>query len=221
MPIDESSIAATISIIQTLARGDYTSHLDVSHFTLPGADSAEKTALERELAALIARSRLLELKAEHAVQVQQATEEYSKALREISEVVTAFAKGDFGKKFAVHATEMDPEITNLKNTINSMIDRLRNFAVELTRIGRQTGTEGKLGGCMIVNGLEGSWNELSETVNLMTSNLTNQLRDMADYLTLEVANGNVSREKFVHAQGELLELQQAIITMAKKLQSLQ
>ena len=73
------------------------------------------------------------------------------------------AKGDFGKKVAVHATQMDPEITNLKNTINSMIDQLRHFAVELCRIARQNGTEGQLGGYMIVEGLEGDWKELCDT----------------------------------------------------------
>lgn len=313
MPHDEGSLAATTAIIRTLARGDPTSHLDVSRLGIPGANSPEKRALERELVTLINRVRYLEAKAAtasvqphptlpetpiavvgngtkseaytngngevkgpessialldqrlkeqqgqlaeygptldsiqefqeevlknandsiHVVtetsdkverlqrelkKSQQANEAFSKALREIGAIVTAVAKGDLSKKVAVHAIEMDPEITTFKNTINSMTDQLQTFASEVSRVAREVGTEGRLGGQARIAGVEGTWKELTDNVNVMASNLTNQVREIAD-VTTAVANGDLSRKILVHAQGEILELQQTINTMVDQLRT--
>ncbi|RPB08162.1 hypothetical protein P167DRAFT_494584 [Morchella conica CCBAS932] len=149
---------------------------------------------------------------------QQANEAFSKALREIGEIVTAVAKGDLNKKVTVHAVEMDPEITTFKNTINTMTDQLQTFASEVSRVAREVGTEGRLGGQARIAGVEGTWMELTNNVNVMASNLTNQVREIAD-VTTAVANGDLSRKIHVHAQGEILELQQTINSMVDQLRT--
>ncbi|KAG0635337.1 hypothetical protein HOY80DRAFT_1011939 [Tuber brumale] len=149
---------------------------------------------------------------------QQANEAFSKALREIGEIVTAVAKGDLNKKVTVHAVEMDPEITTFKNTINTMTDQLQTFASEVSRVAREVGTEGRLGGQAKIAGVEGTWMELTNNVNVMASNLTNQVREIAD-VTTAVANGDLSRKIHVHAQGEILELQQTINSMVDQLRT--
>ncbi|KAI5802820.1 hypothetical protein FPQ18DRAFT_300934 [Pyronema domesticum] len=147
---------------------------------------------------------------------QQANEAFSKALREIGEIVTAVARGDLTKKVTVHDVEMDPEITTFKNTINTMTDQLQTFASEVSRVAREVGTEGRLGGQAKIVGVEGTWQELTNNVNVMASNLTNQVREIAD-VTTAVANGDLSRKIYVHAQGEILELQQTINSMVDQL----
>ncbi|KAI5781800.1 hypothetical protein EDC01DRAFT_230479 [Geopyxis carbonaria] len=147
---------------------------------------------------------------------QQANEAFSKALREIGEIVTAVARGDLTKKVTVHDVEMDPEITTFKNTINTMTDQLQTFASEVSRVAREVGTEGRLGGQARIVGVEGTWQELTNNVNVMASNLTNQVREIAD-VTTAVANGDLSRKIYVHAQGEILELQQTINSMVDQL----
>ncbi|KAI5858810.1 hypothetical protein BZA05DRAFT_14558 [Tricharina praecox] len=147
---------------------------------------------------------------------QQANEAFSKALREIGEIVTAVARGDLTKKVTIHDVEMDPEITTFKNTINTMTDQLQTFASEVSRVAREVGTEGRLGGQAKIVGVEGTWQELTNNVNVMASNLTNQVREIAD-VTTAVANGDLSRKIYVHAQGEILELQQTINSMVDQL----
>ncbi|KAK6338990.1 histidine kinase osmosensor [Orbilia brochopaga] len=147
---------------------------------------------------------------------QRANLAFQKALREIGEIVTAVARGDLTKKVTVHDVEMDKEIEIFKGTINNMTDQLQTFASEVSRVAREVGTEGRLGGQASVNGVEGTWRELTDNVNVMASNLTSQVREIAE-VTSAVANGDLSRKIHVHAQGEILMLQQTINTMVEQL----
>src|SRR5207247_2122798 len=130
-------------------------------------------------------------------------------VRNIAQVTTGVAKGDLSTKITVDAKG---EIQELKNTINTMVDQLKPFAAEVTRVGREVGTEGKLGGQAQVRGVAGTWKDLTESVNSMASNLTNQVRNIAA-VTTAVANGDLSRKITVDVQGEILELKNTINTM--------
>jgi HAMP domain-containing protein/signal transduction histidine kinase/CheY-like chemotaxis protein len=136
-------------------------------------------------------------------------------VRDISQVATAIAEGDLGRKITV---EVRGEILDLKNTINTMVDLLSSFADEVTRVARDVGVEGKLGGQAEVRGVSGIWKELTDNVNLMASNLTNQVRDLAT-VTTAVANGDLSRKITVEVRGEILELKNTINTMVDQLSS--
>ncbi|HET7569936.1 MAG TPA: HAMP domain-containing protein [Gammaproteobacteria bacterium] len=136
-------------------------------------------------------------------------------VRNISEVATAIAEGDLRKKIVVDAKG---EILELKNTVNTMVDQLDSFADEVTRVARDVGTEGKLGGQASVEGVRGTWKELTDNVNLMASNLTFQVRDIAQVATA-IANGNLGRKIAVEVRGELLELKNVINTMVDQLSS--
>ena len=129
-------------------------------------------------------------------------------VRNIAEVTTAVANGDLSKKITVEARG---EILELKNTMNVMVDQLRSFANEVTRVAREVGTEGKLGGQARVEGVAGTWKDLTDNVNFMAANLTNQVRNIAD-VTTAVANGDLSRKITVEVQGEILELKNTIRT---------
>src|SRR5204862_461658 len=109
-------------------------------------------------------------------------------LRNVSEVTTAVARGDLTKKITVDAKG---EVLELKNTINTMVDQLGTFASEVTRVAREVGTEGKLGGQAVVRGVAGTWKELTDNVNSMAANLTGQVRNIAQ-VTTAVANGDLS-----------------------------
>ncbi|KAI9749930.1 MAG: hypothetical protein M4579_006682, partial [Chaenotheca gracillima] len=146
----------------------------------------------------------------------QANEAFQKALREIGEIVTAVAKGDLSKKVQVHSVEMDPEITTFKRTINTMMDQLQVFASEVSRVAREVGTEGQLGGQAQIAGVDGTWKELTNNVNVMATNLTDQVREIAS-VTKAVALGDLSHKVHMPAQGEILELQQTINTMVDQL----
>src|SRR5207253_580403 len=111
-------------------------------------------------------------------------------VRNIADVTTAVAKGDLSKKINV---EVRGEIVELKNTINTMVDQLRSFAAEVTRVAREVGTEGKLGGQADVQGVSGTWKDLTDSVNYMAANLTNQVRNIAE-VTTAVANGDLSKK---------------------------
>ncbi|KAF3939810.1 hypothetical protein ABW19_dt0202370 [Dactylella cylindrospora] len=311
MSVSPETLAATTNLLASLASGGALQPLN-GKTKLPGEDSEEKRALEREILALASRIRLLELKAAavgpkifpetpndgpqsvftspestfnddilstiavpngsaiepdlevlkqhvkqqegeiqtHAKAVEKMVEEISqhqhalqnvnqeynrvemlekelrksqranlafqKALREIGEIVTAVARGDLTKKVTVHDVEMDKEIEIFKGTINNMTDQLQTFASEVSRVAREVGTEGRLGGQASVNGVEGTWRELTDNVNVMASNLTSQVREIAE-VTSAVANGDLSRKIHVHAQGEILMLQQTINTMVEQL----
>ena len=136
-------------------------------------------------------------------------------VRDISQVATAIAEGDLGRKITV---EVRGEILDLKDTINTMVDLLSSFADEVTRVARDVGVEGKLGGQAEVRGVSGIWKELTDNVNLMASNLTNQVRDLAT-VTTAVANGDLSRKITVEVRGEILELKNTINTMVDQLSS--
>src|ERR1043165_3400546 len=136
-------------------------------------------------------------------------------VRNIAEVTTAVARGDLSTRITVDARG---EIQELKNTINIMVDQLSSFASEVTRVAREVGTEGKLGGQAEVKGVAGTWRDLTESVNSMASNLTNQVRNIAG-VTTAVANGDLSRKITVDAQGEILELKNTINTMVGQLSS--
>ncbi|HEX8052429.1 MAG TPA: HAMP domain-containing protein, partial [Thermoleophilaceae bacterium] len=134
-------------------------------------------------------------------------------VRNIAEVTTAVAEGDLSKKITVEARG---EILELKDTINTMVDQLRSFAAEVTRVAREVGTEGKLGGQAEVEDVSGTWRGLTENVNMMASNLTDQVRNIAE-VTTAVANGDLSKKITVDAKGEILELKDTINTMVDQL----
>jgi HAMP domain-containing protein/signal transduction histidine kinase/CheY-like chemotaxis protein len=136
-------------------------------------------------------------------------------VRNIAEVTTAVANGDLSKKITV---DVRGEILELKNTINTMVDQLRSFASEVTRVAREVGTEGKLGGQAIVRGVGGTWKDLTDNVNSMASNLTAQVRNIAE-VTTAVANGDLSKKITVDVRGEILELKNTINTMVDQLSS--
>ncbi len=134
-------------------------------------------------------------------------------VRNIAEVTTAVAKGDLSRKITV---DVKGEILALKNTINTMVDQLNGFAAEVTRVAREVGTEGKLGGQAAVPGVAGTWKDLTDSVNFMASNLTGQVRNIADVATA-VANGDLSRKITVDVKGEILELKNTLNTMVDQL----
>ena len=136
-------------------------------------------------------------------------------VRNIAGVTTAVAKGDLTTKITV---DVRGEILELKNTINTMVDQLSSFASEVTRVAREVGTEGKLGGQAEVNGVAGTWKDLTDSVNSMAGNLTNQVRNIAE-VTTAVAKGDLSRKITVDVRGEILELKNTINTMVDQLSS--
>jgi HAMP domain-containing protein/signal transduction histidine kinase/DNA-binding response OmpR family regulator len=134
-------------------------------------------------------------------------------VRNIAEVTTAVALGDLSKKITV---DVKGEILELKNTINTMVDQLNSFASEVTRVAREVGTEGKLGGQAQVRGIAGTWKDLTDNVNLMAANLTGQVRNIAD-VTTAVAKGDLSKKITVDVKGEILELKNTINVMVDQL----
>jgi len=136
-------------------------------------------------------------------------------VRNIALVTTAVAKGDLSQKITVDARG---EILALKDTINTMVDQLRTFAAEVTRVAKEVGTEGKLGGQADVKGVSGTWKDLTDNVNVLASNLTSQVRNIA-LVTTAVANGDLSKKISVDARGEVFELKQTINTMVDQLRA--
>ncbi|EAU29725.1 hypothetical protein ATEG_09534 [Aspergillus terreus NIH2624] len=149
---------------------------------------------------------------------QQANEAFQKALREIGGIITQVANGDLSMKVQIHPLEMDPEIATFKRTINTMMDQLQVFGSEVSRVAREVGTEGILGGQAQITGVHGIWKELTENVNIMAKNLTDQVREIAA-VTTAVAHGDLSQKIESRAQGEILELQQTINTMVDQLRT--
>ena len=134
-------------------------------------------------------------------------------VRNIAQVTTAVANGDLSQKITV---DVKGEILELKDTINTMVDQLRSFAAEVTRVAREVGTEGMLGGQAEVEGVAGTWKDLTDNVNFMARNLTEQVRNIAD-VTTAVANGDLGRKITVDARGEILELKNTVNTMVDQL----
>jgi HAMP domain-containing protein len=136
-------------------------------------------------------------------------------VRNIAAVTTAVANGDLSKKITVR---VKGEILELKNTINTMVDQLSSFASEVTRVAREVGTEGKLGGQADVKGVAGTWKDLTDNVNLMASNLTVQLRDMSKVATA-IASGDLTQKITVDVRGEILQIKNVINTIVDQLRS--
>src|SRR5439155_304101 len=134
-------------------------------------------------------------------------------VRNIADVTKAVAAGDLTKKITV---DVRGEILELKTTINTMVDQLSSFAAEVTRVAREVGTEGKLGGQASVPGVAGTLNDAIHSVNFMASNLTGQVRNIAD-VTKAVANGDLSKKITVDVKGEILELKNTVNTMVDQL----
>ncbi len=147
--------------------------------------------------------------------VNQMASNLTGQVRNIAEVTTAVAKGDLSKKITVN---VEGEILELKNTINTMVDQLNSFGVEVTRVAREVGSEGKLGGQAKVKGVGGTWKDLTDSVNQMAGNLTAQVRNIAE-VTTAVANGDLSKKITVNVEGEILELKKTINTMVDQLNS--
>src|SRR5687767_6346775 len=147
--------------------------------------------------------------------VNQMASNLTGQVRNIAEVTTAVAKGDLSRKITV---DVKGEILELKNTINTMVDQLNSFSAEVTRVAREVGSEGKLGGQAKVKGVAGVWKDLTDSVNQMGSNLTSQVRNIAE-VTTAVANGDLSRKITVDVKGEILELKNTINTMVEQLNS--
>jgi len=147
--------------------------------------------------------------------VNQLAGNLTNQVRNIAKVTTAVAKGDLSQKITVDAKG---EILELKNTINIMVDQLNSFAAEVTRVAKEVGTEGKLGGQAEVKGVSGTWKDLTDNVNFMAGNLTNQVRNIAK-VTTAVAKGDLSQKITVDAKGEILELKNMINTMVDQLNS--
>jgi HAMP domain-containing protein len=134
-------------------------------------------------------------------------------LRDVSKVATAIASGDLTQKITV---DVRGEILQIKNVINTMVDQLSSFASEVTRVAREVGTEGELGGQADVKGVAGTWKDLTDSVNSMAGNLTAQVRNIAA-VTTAVANGDLSKKITVPVKGEILELKNTINTMVEQL----
>ena len=136
-------------------------------------------------------------------------------VRNIAEVATAVASGDLSRKITV---DVRGEILQLKEAINTMVDQLRSFASEVTRVAREVGTEGQFGGQAVVPGVAGTWKDLTDSVNAMAGNLTAQVRNIAE-VTTAVARGDLSRKITVDVKGEILELKDTMNTMVDQLNS--
>ncbi|MEP6735104.1 MAG: HAMP domain-containing protein [Chryseolinea sp.] len=147
--------------------------------------------------------------------VNQMASNLTNQVRNIADVTTAVAKGDLSKKIAV---DVKGEMLELKNTINTMVDQLNSFGSEVTRVAREVGSEGQLGGQADVPGVGGTWKDLTDSVNKMADNLTNQVRNIAD-VTTAVAKGDLSKKITVDVKGEMLELKDTINTMVDQLNS--
>jgi len=147
--------------------------------------------------------------------VNQMGSNLTAQVRNIAEVTTAVAKGDLSRKITV---DVKGEILELKNTINTMVDQLNSFGSEVFRVAREVGSEGMLGGQADVPGVEGLWKDLTDSVNKMASNLTSQVRNIAE-VTTAVANGDLSRKIEVDVKGEILELKNTINTMVEQLRA--
>ncbi|HZY80884.1 MAG TPA: HAMP domain-containing protein, partial [Cyclobacteriaceae bacterium] len=147
--------------------------------------------------------------------VNQMASNLTNQVRNIAEVTTAVAKGDLSKKISV---DVKGEMLELKNTVNTMVDQLNSFGSEVTRVAREVGSEGRLGGQAVVRGVDGTWKDLTDSVNKMADNLTNQVRNIAE-VSIALAKGDLSKKITVDVMGEMLELKDTINTMVDQLNS--
>src|ERR1041384_247688 len=139
---------------------------------------------------------------------------------EVARVITAVAEGDLSQKMAleIEGKPVRGEFLRIGTTVNRMVDQLRAFASEVTRVAREVGTEGKLGGQAHVPGVAGTWKDLTDSVNGMASNLTGQVRNIAE-VAIAVANGDMSRKITVDVRGEILQLKETLNTMVDQLRA--
>ncbi|KAK5663261.1 hypothetical protein OQA88_3688 [Cercophora sp. LCS_1] len=198
---------------------DQSKLLDNQRQELAGVNAQllEQKELQERALAIIEQERVATLERE-LWKHQKANEAFQKALREIGEIVTAVARGDLSKKVRMNTVEMDPEITTFKRTINTMMDQLQVFSSEVSRVAREVGTEGILGGQAQIEGVDGTWKELTDNVNVMAQNLTDQVREIAS-VTTAVAHGDLTKKIERPAKGEILQLQQTINTMVDQLRT--
>ncbi len=152
--------------------------------------------------------------------INQLIEDLARPTTEVARVITAVAEGDLTQKMAleIEGTPVKGEFLRIGQTVNTMVDQLGSFAAEVTRVAREVGTDGKLGGQAQVKGVSGTWKDLTDNVNLLAGNLTNQVRNIA-LVTTAVANGDLSQKITVDAKGEILELKNTINTMVDQLNS--
>ncbi|KAK6842185.1 hypothetical protein PG989_009286 [Apiospora arundinis] len=181
------------------------------------AQLIEQKALQEKALRLLEEERVATLERE-LWKHQKANEAFQKALREIGEITTAVAHGDLSKRVRMNSVEMDPEITTFKRTINTMMDQLQVFSSEVSRVAREVGTDGMLGGQAMIEGVDGTWKELTDNVNVMAQNLTDQVREIAS-VTTAVAHGDLTKKIERPAKGEILQLQQTINTMVDQLRT--
>ncbi|TGJ80627.1 hypothetical protein E0Z10_g8125 [Xylaria hypoxylon] len=182
------------------------------------AQLVEQKKLQEKALQMIEQERVATLERE-LWKHQKANEAFQKALREIGEIVTAVARGDLSKKVRMNTVEMDPEITTFKRTINTMMDQLQVFASEVSRVAREVGTDGILGGQAKIEGVDGTWKELTDNgITLHAGNLTDQVREIAS-VTTAVAHGDLTKKIERPAKGEILQLQQTINTMVGQLRT--
>ncbi|KAH6691307.1 hsp90-like protein [Plectosphaerella plurivora] len=174
--------------------------------TCVSAQLLEQKELQEQAFSRIEQDRVARLERE-LWKHQKANEAFQKALREIGEIVTAVARGDLSKKVRMNSVEMDPEITTFKRTINTMVDQLQVFSSEVSRVAREVGTEGLLGGQARIEGVDGTWKEL-----------TDKVREIAS-VTTAVAHGDLTKKIERPARGEILQLQQTINTMVDQLRT--
>ncbi|KAL1880512.1 hypothetical protein VTK73DRAFT_5712 [Phialemonium thermophilum] len=198
---------------------DQSKILDNQRQELAGVNAQllEQKQLQEKALATLEQERVATLERE-LWKHQKANEAFQKALREIGEIVTAVARGDLSKKVRMKSVEMDPEITTFKRTINTMMDQLQVFSSEVSRVAREVGTEGILGGQAQIEGVDGTWKELTDNVNVMAQNLTDQVREIAS-VTTAVAHGDLTKKIERPARGEILQLQQTINTMVDQLRT--
>ncbi|KJR89431.1 uncharacterized protein SPSK_05839 [Sporothrix schenckii 1099-18] len=198
---------------------DQSKLLDTQRQELAGVNAQllEQKNLQERTLQLLEQQRVATLERE-LWKHQKANEAFQKALREIGEIVTAVARGDLSKKVRMNTVEMDPEITTFKRTINTMMDQLQVFSSEVSRVAREVGTEGILGGQAQIQGVDGTWKELTDNVNIMAQNLTDQVREIAS-VTTAVAFGDLTKKIERPARGEILQLQQTINTMVDQLRT--
>ncbi|MBC8104004.1 MAG: HAMP domain-containing protein, partial [Cytophagales bacterium] len=150
--------------------------------------------------------------------VNQLIEDLTRPTTEVARVITAVAQGDLSQKMAleIEGTPVKGEFLRIGATVNTMVDQLSSFADEVTRVAKEVGTDGKLGGQADVQGVSGTWRDLTDSVNGLASNLTNQVRNIA-LVTTAVANGDLSQKITVDASGEISELKITINTMVDQL----
>lgn len=198
---------------------DQSKLLDSQRAELAGVNAQllEQKQLQEKALAMIEQERVATLERE-LWKHQKANEAFQKALREIGEILTAVSLGDLSKKVRLNSVEMDPEITTFKRTLNTMMDQLQVFSSEVSRVAREVGTEGILGAQAQIEGVDGTWKELTDNVNIMAQNLTDQVREIAS-VTTAVAHGDLTQKIERPAKGEILQLQQTINTMVDQLRT--